>query len=236
MTFTRDHKNHKEYAFWKHQYARVKNVFESKENAHDFCADSSIFMFLVNRKFLEQFALKTKVNKMKSKLEVKNIDSKIHGISSYCQLDLYFREQFKNNLKIAHIKDEFHLVENFNANVLIDINIMKSKKYIFDFKIKNMIFSSCEDIKILIDIFRIDQLVNRSILVAKKIIVSFYINMTILVKVREKSLLEKDYIFNLKENFMLKSKKEFFNHIMINKLIAIQIKNTSFFTKIIIRN
>ncbi len=60
--------------------------------------------------------------------------------------------------------------------------------------------------------------------------------MTILVKIREKSLSEKNYVFNSKENFMLESEEEFFSHIMINKLIATQIRNTFSSSYIVSKN
>jgi hypothetical protein len=129
---------------------------------------------------------------MNFKLEVKDIEIKTHDTFSYCHLNLYFREQFKDDLKIAHITEKFHLVNNLNVNVLTDIDIMSSKKRILDFKSKQMIFSFCENIEILITIVRKNQLVNRSLLVAEKIVVSSHTSMTILVKIREKSLSEID--------------------------------------------
>ncbi len=178
-------------------------------------------MFLMNRKFLKNFALKTKIDKVEFKLEMKDIDSKIHDTFFYCQLDLYFREQFKDNLKMTHIHDEFHLVDNLDVNMLIDIDIMRSKECILNFKTNIMIFFFYENIEVFIIIIRIDLFVNHSILVAEKTVVSSHISMIIFVKIREKSLSERDYVFNSKENFMLKSEKEFFSHIMINKLVAV---------------
>jgi hypothetical protein len=166
------------------------------------------------------------ISKVEIKLRVRDIDSKTHDTWLYCHLDLYFREPFKNNLKITHIQDEFRLIHNLDVNMLIDINIMNSEECILDFRFKNMIFIFCKNIEILIIIVRRNQSVNRLLLVAKKTIVFFHINMMIFVKIREKFLSERNYVFNSKENFMLKSEEEFFSHIMINKLVAIQIRNT----------
>jgi ribosomal protein L17 len=60
--------------------------------------------------------------------------------------------------------------------------------------------------------------------------------MIVLVKVREKSLLKRDYVFNSKENFMLDLEDEFFSHIMINKLVTIQIRNTFIYLFMILKN
>jgi hypothetical protein len=50
----RNHANHKDFAFREHQYTRVKETFDLKDITHDLCADSKIFMFLIDRKFLEK--------------------------------------------------------------------------------------------------------------------------------------------------------------------------------------
>jgi hypothetical protein len=233
---SRDHKNHKKYVFRVHQYARVKDVFKSKEEVYELCADSEISMFLIDRKFLENIASNIRVNRIDSKLKIRSIEIKIHDTFSYCHLDVYFHEQFKDEFKIAHITEKFHLVDNLNVNVLIDIDIMSSEKCILDFKFKQMIFSFCENIEISITIVRTSQFVNRSLLVAEQIVVSSHISMTIFVKIREKLLSERDYVFNSKENFMLESEEEFFSHIMINKFVAMQIRNTSTHSFVILKN
>ncbi len=149
---TRNHKNHKEYAFRNHQYVRIKESFDSTDHSHDFCADSETFMFLIDRKFLTR--LNTQIERTDAKLEVRDIEFKTHDIFEYCHLDLYFHERFKNELKIAHIREEFHLVNNLDVNMLINIDIIRSEECILNFKIKNMIFSSCNDIEVLITIVR----------------------------------------------------------------------------------
>jgi hypothetical protein len=140
---THDHTNHKNFAFREHQYARVKKVFESRSADHELCANSGIFMSLINRKFLEENVSEISIKKTTSNLKIRDIESKIHDISTYCSLDLYFQEHIENQSMIAHIKREFHFVNDFQINIFIYMNIMGSRKCILNFRIKNMIFSTC---------------------------------------------------------------------------------------------
>ncbi len=149
---------------------------------------------------------------------------------------MYFREYVDEQTKFAHIRDEFHLVDDLQINVLIDMNIMSSEKCILDFRIKIMIFSACEDIAISIIIMRTDEFVNRSILTVEKIVMSFHTDMIVFVKIREKSLSERDYIFNSKEEILLDSEEDFFSHILINNSMKVLIKNTSNQTYVIFKN
>ncbi len=226
---THSHKNHKDFVFKEHQYARVKNAFESKNNTHDLCADSRIFMFLINREFLERNVSDRNIKRTQFKLKMREIEFKIHDTFAYCNLDLYFQKKFEDQQqsKLTHITDEFHLVNDLQINVLIEMNIMSSKECILNFKIKNMIFFACENIAIFIFIVRTKQFVNRSVLAAEKIVISFHFNMIVFIKIRRKSLSNRDYIFNSKKEILLNSEKRFFNHVLFNSFVKILVRNTS---------
>jgi hypothetical protein len=236
VTSTREQRDHKNFVFREHQYARVKRAFESSSKSHEFCADSETFMFLIDRKFLDRNASNSYIMKTNFNLKVREIEFKTHDTSSYCSLDLYFREYVDEQTKFAHIRDEFHLVDDLQINVLIDMNIMSSEKCILDFRIKIMIFSACEDIAISIIIVRTDEFVNRSVLAAEKIVMSSHTDMIVLVKIRRKSLSERDYIFNSKEEILLDFEEDFFSHILINNSMRVLIKNTSSQTYVIFKN
>ncbi len=204
---TRKQKDHKNFVFKEHQYARVKKTFESSDELYEFCADFETFMFLIDRKFLEKIASDNYIMKANLNLNVENIEFKIHDTSSYYAFDLYFREHVDEQIKFVHIHDEFHLVNDLQVNVFIDMNNMSLKKCMLNFKIKTIIFFICENIEIFISIIRTNQLENRLLLIANKIIVSSYTNMTIFVKIREKSFSKKNYIFNSKKKDLAESRK-----------------------------
>jgi hypothetical protein len=236
MISTRDQKNHKKFVLRNHQYARVKENFRLRDKFHEFCVDFKTFMSLINRKFLKKHCFETTVEEIKSKLEVWDIDSKTHDTFSYCSLDFYFREHVNDKSKITHIRKKFHLVNDLQINILIEMNIISSKKCILNFKTTNMMFSFCDNIEILITIVSIEQSVKRSILATKKTIVFFHIDMIVFIKIREKSLSTRDYIFNSIEEILLDLEDELFSHIMTNNSVKMQIKNISNQAYVIFKN
>jgi hypothetical protein len=234
VTSTRKHADHKDFVFRKHQYARVKKNFDSNHELHEFCVDSRTFMFFVDRKFFTK--INVDIRRTSFRLEVRDIESKTHDTSKYFVLDLYFHDHSRNESRIAHIRKEFHLVNDLNVNMLIDINILRFEKCIMNFKRKIMIFFVYENTKVSITIIRIDQFVNRSVLFANKIVVSIHINMTMFIKIRDNALLDRNYIFNSKDETQLDLEKKFFNHIMINNLMKVQIRNILDQTYVIFKN
>jgi hypothetical protein len=231
---TREYKEYKEFAFREHQYARVKRKFASNEETHDLCADSETSMSFVDSKFLAQTNVNVKITSFK--IQIRDIDSKTHDTSKYCLLDLYFRENFKKNSRMTHIKEEFHLINDLNVNMLIDVDILNFEECILNFKRKTMIFFVCENTKMSITILRTNQSVNRSVFFANKIVVSSRINMTMLIKIRDKTLLDRNYIFNSKDETLLSSKEDFFNHILINNSMKVLMKNISDQVYVIFKN
>jgi hypothetical protein len=233
---TREQKDHKDFAFRDHQFARVKRTFDSKDNAHELCADFETFMFLIDRKFLQKNASISDIKRIEFNLKVREIEFKTHDTFEYCSLNLFFRKKFKKESRIAHIQREFHLIDDLDVNVLIEIDIMRSEKCILNFKIKIMTFFFCAKIEMLIIIVRTSQFVNRSMLVVEKIVISSHTDMTVFVKIREKSLSERDYIFNSKEKTLLDSEERFFNHIFTSNSIVVQMRNTFDRSFVILKN
>jgi hypothetical protein len=233
---TREHKDHKEFVFKKHQYVRVKEAFESRNNSHELCVDFETFMSLIDRRFFKQNISNVDVMKTEFNLKIRKIEFKTHDTSEYCRLYLYFQEQADEQSKITHIIEKFHLINDLQTNVLIDMNIMSSEKCILNFRIKNMIFSTCENIAILIIIVRTNEFVNRFVLTATKIIVSSHTDMIVLIKIRKKSLSNKDYVFNSKRETSLDFEEEFFSHILINKSVKVHVRNISDQTYVILKN
>ncbi len=70
VTSTREQRDHKNFVFREHQYARVKRAFESSSESHEFCADSETFMFLIDRKFLDRNASNNYIMKTNFNLKV----------------------------------------------------------------------------------------------------------------------------------------------------------------------
>lgn len=191
-------------------------------------------MSFIDKRFLT--FIKIEIKRTSSKLKMKEIDSKTHDIFEYCVLNLYFRDLSIDQSKITHIREEFHLVNDLDVNILIEINIISSKKCILNFKSKSMIFLFCDNIQVFITIIHTNQSMNCSVFVAQKTVVSFHINMVVSIKIREKLFSNRDYIFDFIKKILLDLENEFFNHIMMNNFVKILVRNTSIQLYVISKN
>jgi hypothetical protein len=79
-------------------------------------ADIECAMSLMNIKYLTVIVSNAAVLKMSASINVRDIDNALHQSSSYVMLDLYLDELVDETKVREHIKREFHLVDELNAN------------------------------------------------------------------------------------------------------------------------
>ena len=80
-------------------------------------------MSLINCHFLKLQSIRTLVEKMTTLIKIKGINAVIHKLNKYTLLDIYLLR----DLVIAYIYQEFHLIKNLKANILIKINILRGE-------------------------------------------------------------------------------------------------------------
>ena len=94
-------------------------------------------MSLINRKFLKANAFNTEIQKMNSPMTIKKINTVTHQTNKYVNIDFYL---FTSINKITHLKCEFHFVNDFKTNMLINIDIMIVENMIFNFFERKIVF------------------------------------------------------------------------------------------------
>ena len=119
----------KKYEFrgWKYTFCNV--VFIKQNKLQNVYIDSKCMMFLINRKFLKTNASNVEIQKMNSSMTIKKVNTATYQTDKYVNIDLYL---FTSINKIIHLKCEFHFVNNFKTNMLIDIDIMIIENMIFN--------------------------------------------------------------------------------------------------------
>lgn len=65
-------------------------------------------------------------------LKVRSIDDRKHDTSKYYEFDFYIVKIHDETLVIAHFRCEMHVIDDFRAKMLIDINILEFEIIIFD--------------------------------------------------------------------------------------------------------
>ena len=199
--------------------------------------NSETFMSLINRAFLIKQLLYIIKHKTTFNIKIKNIKFAIHDNSKYVILNLYMSKKYQENSATAHFKTKFHIINEIKINMLIKINVMKSKRINLNFENKIIIIFTCKNIQISINFHRKKTSINRTIWTAIQITMS--IEKIIIVSVRIKSAQiskNRNYNFFSKMKRMLKSKKKYFVHVTSFNLVAVQIKNILNRSYIIFKN
>lgn len=101
-----------------------------------------------------------KTHKTINNIKIKNTKIKIYDCFKYAILDLYIIEKHHEKIAITHVKTKFYLINDFKTKMFINMNILKSKKVIFNFDNKIIIVSTCENMKISISFYRKKKSIN----------------------------------------------------------------------------
>ena len=95
----------------------------------DLYFDTNYIISLINRIFLRENYLDTKIRKISTSITVKEIKNKRHEASKYIRIKIYLSN--KNSL-IALIEREFYIVNSLTIKALININIIKLKDIVIN--------------------------------------------------------------------------------------------------------
>ena len=119
----------KKYGFrgWKYAFCNVILIKQNK--LQSVCIDLKCMMFLIDHKFFKTNASDVEIQKMNSFMTIKRVNTVTHQTNEYVNIDFYL---FTPINKIAHLKREFHFVNDFKTNMLIGIDIMTAENTIFN--------------------------------------------------------------------------------------------------------
>ena len=154
------------------------------------CFDTDYTISLINRIFLRENHLDTKIKKISTSIIVKGIKNKRYEVSEYIRIKIYLSN--KNNL-ITLIKREFYIVNNLTTKALIDINIMKSKDIVIDLQNNVIKIDTYQSLEVSIVIINKESYINIIIYSSKRTIISLYYNVVISVSESRKQILDLSY-------------------------------------------
>ena len=221
-------KNFHEFVFREHHYVTTKNNLILKNSDHDFCMNNEISMSLIDKEFLANQQPNHTIHKIISVIKIREIRAKIHDNFEYTVMDLYLSDKTKNELITVRLKIELHVINDFKANVLIEMDVMKSKNMIMNFDKKIFTISICQNMKVPLTIKRKSAPINKTVRVVSQMMISTNKIFAISIRVREaKFSKNRNYSFFPKTKRQLNSENEFFAHVTEFDIIAVQIRNIS---------
>ena len=100
-------------------------------------------MSLINREFLDELELAHLIKKSQASITIKEVDTKRHFTNDYLLLDMYIENEIDEQKRIAHIKYKTHVIDNLKTKMLVEINIIASKRMIVNVNAHKLIINSC---------------------------------------------------------------------------------------------
>ena len=203
-------------------------------------------MSLVDRQYLSIIS-HDEIKKIVTSIKIRDIEAREHDSSKYVELNFYLNDTLANedqidaidveHSTIAHFKREVHVMNDLRAKLLIDIDILDLEVMIVDLDKRQLIIESCDDVIVSLSLKSRDEKIDRVIRVKDMITVSSHITMIVLVRYRDKVVSsDRDYNFFLKSNVTLDSNDDFLAHIVSTNIIAIQVRNATDKTFIVVKN
>ena len=202
VQFTAESVKETNYAFQEWKYAMFKALWYTKNSAkYDVYTNIKCTMFLSDKKFIKSITsnFTTKIRKLMSLISIRDIKNKIHNSDEYILMNDFIKETLLNDTSaIAFFQREVHLINNLKMKMLIDIDILSSKRIQINLNDKILQINSCQDIIIKINIITWKKAnLKRIVRFQEKIIVSSHVFLKILVKIKDLSK-NQDFIFKLK--------------------------------------
>ena len=133
--------------------------------------------------------------------------------TEYITLNFNFSRIIDKQSTIVKIFKNVRIVNDLSTKILIEINIIESKKMIIN--VNTLIINNCQNLRVNLFTISHDASINRIAMCVTAIMMSAHINMKISAMLRNKIKLSKrDYMFQFNQIFRLKLKKEVFSYII----------------------
>ena len=190
-----------DYDFKKYQYAFTEVFLTKHDDSTLICADTETEIILMNAEFFST-TKNVLIRTMIISITVRELNTDKHFIDKYVIVFMYFFEKDKNDTTVkAKIIRKIYLINDLKTNMLLENDVLNSKKFdIFTFTSSTYI-ESCE---IIISIFIKNRFMSRSAFVhfTKTRIISSRTEISIFI--HKISLSERDYLFESAEtNFFM---------------------------------
>ena len=209
-----------DYEFKDYQYAFAKISLIENENSTSVCADIEAEITFVDTMFFNTTAKNISIRTMITSITVRELNTTKHFIDKYVIVFMYFSEKNNNDeLVRAKITRKVHLIDNLKANMLIENDVLRSKKFdIFTFT-STVYIESCE---IIISIFIKNRFTSKSAAIhsIKARIISSHTEISI--SIHKISLSERDYFFEpVEANFSI------YSHVVDTAINVVLVRNNN---------
>ena len=208
------------YDFKKFQYIPTKVSLTKHNNLMSVYADTDAEIILIDIMFFNAKTKNVQIKIMIFSIIFRELSTNQHFTNKYVIVSMFFLKKNANDISIkTRIKRETHLIDNFKTNMLIENDILKSKK--FDIFTSNS-FAYIDSYKIIISISIKNRFISQF---ASKYYVKTCMILShaeISISIHKISLFERNYLFeSAKLNFSI------YFHIVNISINVIIVRNES---------
>ena len=183
-----------DFTFRNYHYVITHISWESASKKKKICVNANYTMIMIDRIFIP---ITVKVKKMIIKILIRDLKFKIHHFDEYAIYIFYMKDVLLDNTRVfAQITREIHIVDDFKANMLIEADILTSKRIIIDFVTQFIKIDSYRDIVVSINSRARFESIKRTIKSLSKIILPSRITILMSITYADDKLLEdRDLLF-----------------------------------------
>ena len=105
-------------------------------------------MFLIDRRFLKNLKLNNLMKKFKTFIIVKDIEIVKYVIDDYLLFFMYVKKQIDDQFIVVHFRRKIHVINNLKIKLLLEINVMNSKRIIVDLNQRLLLIKNCQNLTI----------------------------------------------------------------------------------------
>ena len=167
-----------DYKFRKWKYVRVSTTLSFIIESKHVCLDTNVNIILVDREFFKRQTSNISIRTMTISISIRDLDTAQHWFSDYVIIFIYFSSK-KNEIVVkVMITREIHLIDNLRINMLIENDLMKSKKIDINVTKRIVHIDSC-DVIVALNVKISRTIVHTSIHARKTIIVFSHIEIVL---------------------------------------------------------
>ena len=129
----------------------IKIIITYQTIMKNFYINIDCIMSLIDRKWLFKRLFNLIIQQIKKSIIVRDLKNWKHVNLKYFTVNFYIQKiKFDDEIAMTHIKRNVHLIDDLRTKMLINVNIIESKKMTFDLQIDKLIINNYDVIASLI--------------------------------------------------------------------------------------
>ena len=184
-----------EYNFRNWKYITIKIIVVFQKTIKNLYLNIECTMSFINKKWFHVLNFNVIVRQIIDFIKIRDIDNREYFNFDYINLNFYLKNKFKKKISIIYIKKNMYIINNLKIKILIDIDIIYSKKITTNLQTRKLIIDNC-DISTSIIYILVDFKVNRIARFHHVVIIFAYSILIVSFKTQNFALSnEKNYFF-----------------------------------------